>query len=93
MILRTPMITQSVGVPCTAKWRGLISRRRKGLLSDSECATPDWSISGATMKTSSDNWRAIASIILRPGAWTPSSLVSKMRMDRLSRMARLERRL
>ena len=55
MILRTPMITQSVGVPCTAKWRGPISRSRSGLLSDSEWATPDWSVSGATTKTSSDS--------------------------------------
>ncbi len=53
------MMTQSVGVPCTAKCRGPTSRSRIGLLSDSEWATPDWSLSGATTKTSSPSLRAI----------------------------------
>ena len=35
------MITQSVGVPRTAKWRGPTSRSRSGSFSDSECETPD----------------------------------------------------
>ena len=48
------MMTQSVGVPLTAKCRSEISRRRKGSLSDSECETPLWSVSGATTHTSSD---------------------------------------
>src|SRR5271165_4829834 len=80
MILRTPMMTQSVGVPLTAKWRGLISRSRNGSLSDSECATPDWSLSGATTHMSSESSPAIASRIFRPWALMPSSLVSKIRM-------------
>ena len=68
MIFRTPMMTQSVGVPLTAKWRGLISRRRSGSLSDSECATPDWSLSGATTTTSSLSSAAIVSSTARPAA-------------------------
>ena len=35
------MMTQSVGVPFKAKWRGPISRNRSGSLSESEWATPD----------------------------------------------------
>ncbi len=74
------MMTQSVGVPFTAKWRGPTSRRRSGSLSESECDTPDWSVSGATTQTSSESWRAIASSVFSPGAWMPSSLVTRMRM-------------
>ena len=48
------MITQSVGVPLTAKCLSATSRSRSGSLSDSECDTPDWSLSGATIQTSSD---------------------------------------
>ena len=59
MMWRAPMMTQSVGVPLTAKCRSPTSRRRSGSLSDSECETPDWSVSGATIQTSSDNARAI----------------------------------
>ena len=62
------MMTQSVGVPRTAKWLGPTSRRRSGSFSESECDTPDWSSSGATTQTSSDNARAISSTTLRPGA-------------------------
>ena len=39
---------------------GEISRRRSGSLSESECETPLWSVSGATTQTSSESWRAIA---------------------------------
>ena len=49
-----------------AKCRGPISRKRSGSLRDSECATPDWSFSGATIVTSSDNSRAINSRSLSP---------------------------
>ena len=49
------MMTQSVGVPFTAKCRSPIWRSRSGSLSDSECDTPDWSCSGAITQTSSDN--------------------------------------
>jgi hypothetical protein len=62
------MMTQSVGVPFTAKCRSEISRRRKGSFRESECATPLWSVSGATIQMSSDNSRAIRSRLLRPGA-------------------------
>ncbi len=61
MTLRTPMMTQSVGVPRTAKWRSPIFRKRSGSDSDSEWAKPDWSVSGATTQTSSDSWRAMRS--------------------------------
>ena len=61
MMWRAPMMTQSVGVPFTAKWRSPTSRSRSGSLSDSECDTPDWSVSGATIQTSSDSSRAISS--------------------------------
>ena len=49
------MMTQSVGVPFTAKCRSEISRRRSGSLSESECETPLWSVSGATTQTSSES--------------------------------------
>ena len=52
------MMTQSVGVPLTAKRRSPTSRSRSGSLSESECETPDWSNSGATTQTSSDSARA-----------------------------------
>ena len=55
MMWRTPMMTQSVGVPFTAKWRREISRRRSGSLRESECETPLWSVSGATTQTSSES--------------------------------------
>ncbi len=74
------MMTQSVGVPRTAKWRGPTSRSRKGSFSDSECDTPDWSSSGATIQTSSESARAISSTTFRPGAWMPSSLVQRTRI-------------
>src|SRR5262249_17486371 len=74
------MITQSVGVPLTAKWRSPSSRNRSGSLSDSECDTPDWSYSGAITHTSSEIVRAMSWPILRPWAWMPSSLVTRMRI-------------
>ena len=78
------MMTQSVGVPFTAKRRSPTSRSRSGSLSESECDTPDWSFSGATTQTSSDSARAISSHTSSPGAWMPSSLVMRMRTTRLS---------
>src|SRR5687768_17797816 len=83
MTWRVPMMTQSVGVPLTAKWRLEISRSRNGSLSDSECDTPLWSVSGAITHTSSDSCRAIASSTFKPGACTPSSLVTRMRIKPL----------
>ena len=47
------IITQSVGVPVTAKRFVSISRRRSGRVSVSECEAPDCSVSGATTQTSS----------------------------------------
>ncbi len=77
------MMTQSVGVPLRAKWRGPISLNRNGSLSESEWATPDWSLSGATTVTSSESSRAIDSSSFKPCAWMPSSLVSRIRMGGL----------
>src|SRR5262249_1226598 len=77
---RTPMMTQSVGVPLMAKRRSSTARMRSGSLSDSECETPDWSNSGATTQTSSDSPRGISAQTSRPGALMPSSLVTRMRI-------------
>ena len=68
MMWRMPMITQSVGVPFTAKCLSATSRSRSGSLSESECDTPDWSYSGATIHTSSERARAISSQTVSPGA-------------------------
>mgnify|MGYP006269687527 CR=1 FL=1 len=62
-----PELQASLGVPFTAKWRGEISRSRSGSLSDNECVTPDWSLSGATIHTSSARTRAIFSQAASPG--------------------------
>src|SRR6202167_4732392 len=83
MIFLTPMMTQSVGVPFKAKWRGPISRKRSGSLRESEWATPDWSLSGATTVTSSDSSPAIDARSLSPAAGMPSSLVRWIRMGRV----------
>src|SRR5215475_10811085 len=81
---RDAMITQSVGVPLTAKRRSSILRSRSGSLSDSECETPDWSYSGATIQTSSESARAISAQASSPSEWMPSSLVTRMRISRRS---------
>src|SRR5690606_12835304 len=52
--------------------------------SDSECAKPDWSVSGATTQTSSVGVRAMRSSPASPSAWMPPSLVSRMRTLYLS---------
>src|SRR5215467_237929 len=75
------MMTQSVGVPLTAKRRSPISRSRSGSLSESECDTPDWSNSGAITQTSSDKARPISAQTSSPSEWMPSSLVIRMRMS------------
>src|SRR5262245_10274425 len=74
------MITQSVGVPFTAKRRSPISRSRSGSLSESECETPDWSNSGASTQTSSESARPISAQTSSPSEWMPSSLVMRIRM-------------
>src|SRR5262245_61565571 len=77
---RAPMITQSVGVPFTAKRRSPISRSRSGSLSESECETPDWSNSGAITQTSPESARPISAQTSSPSEWMPSSLVLRIRM-------------
>ena len=78
------MMTQSVGVPFTAKRRSPIWRSLSGSLSESECETPDWSYSGATIHTSSDKARAISSQASSPAALMPSSLVMRMRIHSIA---------
>src|SRR2546429_1375587 len=77
---RAAMMTQSVGVPLTAKRRSSTGRSRSGSLSESECDTPDWSYSGATIHTSSESARAISAHTSSPSEWMPSSLVTRMRI-------------
>src|SRR3954470_23636283 len=72
--------TQSVGVPSTANLVSLIWRARIGRVIDSEWPAPLWLNSGATTQTSLDNWVAISVSASRPGAWMPSSLVTRMRV-------------
>ena len=74
------MITQSVGVPLTAKWRLPRSRIRSGSANVKEWEAPLLSVSGATTQTSSVRSVAIFSSTPSPGASIPSSLVSRIRM-------------
>src|SRR5215469_5689350 len=80
MMCAVPIITQSVGVPVTAKRCASISRNRSGRDSVRECEAPDCSLSGATTQTSSVSACAMRSATARPGAWIPSSLVTRMRI-------------
>jgi len=64
---RHAIITQSVGVPLTAKRRSSIWRSRKGEARVRECDAPDCSFSGATTQTSSLSAWAIFSVTARPG--------------------------
>ena len=57
----------------------LTSRMRIGRDSDSEWPAPLWLTSGATTQTSLESWVAISISASRPGAWMPSSLVTRMR--------------
>ena len=75
-------ITASVGVPVTEKRRSSCFLSRTGVVRVSEWPAPDCSSVGATIHTSSLNLRATASSSLRPRAFTPSSLVSSIRMLR-----------
>ena len=77
------MITQSVGVPLTAKTRSESFRSRNGSCSVSECAAPLWSVSGATTQTSFERSDAIFCRTSRPGASMPSSFVMRIRMPPL----------
>src|SRR6516164_4088879 len=71
--------TQSDGVPSSAYLASLTSRTRSGRDSESEWAAPLWLTSGATTQTSDESWPAISIRASRPGAWMPSSLVTRMR--------------
>src|SRR6185312_21974 len=71
--------TQSVGVPSIAYLVSLTSRARIGLMIDNEWPAPLWLNSGATTQTSLDSWVAISISASSPGAWMPSSLVTRMR--------------
>src|SRR5436190_10698369 len=72
--------TQSVGVPSTANLVAPISRARIGRVIDSEWPAPLWLNSGATTQTSLESWLAISVSASSPGAWMPSSLVTRMRV-------------
>src|SRR5881394_2659888 len=72
--------TQSVGVPSTPNLVSLIWRARIGRVIDSEWPAPLWLNSGATTQTSLDSWVANSVSASRPGAWMPSSLVTRMRV-------------
>src|SRR5436190_15669718 len=76
----TASSTQSVGVPSTANLVSLTSRARSGRVIDSEWPAPLWLNSGATTQTSLDSCPATSASASRPGAWMPSSLVTRMRV-------------
>ena len=78
---RTPMITQSVGVPRMMKVRSAICLQRSGSCSVIECEAPLWFTSGAKVQTSEDSFSAIWRSTSRPSAPQPSSLVMRMRMS------------
>src|SRR5687767_7776257 len=82
MIQAIAIITASVGVPVTQKRRSPSFLRRTGTVSVSEWPAPDCSSVGATIQTSSEKARAIVSSTLSPVAFTPSSLVRRMRIAR-----------
>ena len=82
MTSRSAIITESVGVPLTAKRRSPCLWSRTGRVSVSEWPAPDCSSDGAQIQMSSENWRAICSSTLSPGALMPSSLVRRMRIRR-----------
>src|SRR5215213_4583762 len=73
-------ITASVGVPVTEKRRSSCFLSRTGVVRVSEWPAPDCSSVGATIHTSSLSLRATASSSLKPRAFTPSSLVSSIRI-------------
>ena len=75
------MMTQSVGVPLTAKRRSPTARSRSGSLSESECETPDWSNSGAITHDVIRQRAADLGADVEPSEWMPSSLVMRMRMS------------
>ena len=79
----TAIITQSVGVPSTAKRRSSSFRTRIGSDSVSARLAPDCSYSGAQIQMSSLSARAIFSRLTRPGALMPSSLVRRILTQRL----------
>src|SRR3954451_5784346 len=83
-------MTASVGVPVTEKRRSSCFLSRTGVVRVNEWPAPDCSSVGATIHTSSLSLRATASSSLRPRAFTPSSLVSSIRMAESLWRGRLE---
>ena len=74
-------MTASVGVPLTEKRRSPWRRRRIGRDKVREWPAPDYCSAGATAQTSSESFAAIRSSTSNPGAWMPSSLVIRMRIE------------
>src|SRR5688572_30304805 len=81
MILAIAIITASVGVPVTQNRRSPSRRKRTGTVRVREWPAPDCSSVGATIQMSSEKRRAMVSRTLRPAAFTPSSLVRRMRIS------------
>jgi hypothetical protein len=86
---RTPIMTQSVGVPFTAWCRSLSFRMRSGSARVKECDAPLLFVSGATTQTSLLTSPAMCSRALSPGASIPSSLVIKILMRSRGTCAKL----
>jgi hypothetical protein len=81
-----PASTQSAGDPSTENFRLDIFEIIMGFVNVIQCATPDCSVAGATTQTSPFAPAisiAISSKILKPGAFIPSSLVTKIRITYL----------
>ena len=68
MTVRSAIITESVGVPVTAKRRSPSFCRRTGRVRVSEWPAPDCSSDGAQIQISSENCSAISSSTANPGA-------------------------
>ena len=79
----TASMTQSVGVPETAKVLGSSRRTRTGSVRVSRRDAPDCSVSGAQTQTSSVRRLAIRTSACSPSAPIPSSLVMRILMRRL----------
>src|SRR3546814_4518639 len=74
------IITESVGVPVTQTRRSPSFLSLTGKVRVSEWPAPDCPSVGATTQISSENSLAIFSNTLSPAAFTPSSLVRRMRI-------------
>jgi hypothetical protein len=76
------MMTQSVGVPRMAKRRSSTWRMRIGSDRVSGMRDAGLVVSGATTQTSSERRAGDRSATSSPGAWMPSSLVTRIFMAR-----------